>query len=146
MCYGTHIWCPSESRLQSSRDCSGWLPSWFVWPRSSGHNLHTHSCWLSIPLLSPLHSLSLCVAILAFVILKDGVKDCEEAVFEDLKELVKKAVGSFAKPHRFLVSWVAIPTILSGCLLTTLIETSSNICCCNWASTKKYIYIYLQST
>lgn len=45
------------------------------------------------------------LAILAFVILKDGVSDSEEAVIDGLKVMVKKGVGSFAVPHRFLVSF-----------------------------------------
>ena len=53
---------------------------------------------LSFPL-----SLSL-AAILAFVILKDGVKDCDEAVFDQLKALVKTSIGAFATPQQFLVS------------------------------------------
>ena len=42
-------------------------------------------------------------AILAFVIVKDGVTDSEESVFEGLKKMVKVGVGSFAVPHQFLV-------------------------------------------
>ena len=44
------------------------------------------------------------LGIYAFVILKDGVTDKEENITTDLKQLVKKQIGSFAVPQEFLVS------------------------------------------
>ena len=41
--------------------------------------------------------------VFAFVILKDGVTDSEEAIKEDLKKLIKIQIGSFAVPQGFLV-------------------------------------------
>ena len=49
-------------------------------------------------------SLSLSLAILAFVIVKDGITDSDQQIFDGLKEMVKKTVGGFATPHQFLVS------------------------------------------
>ena len=45
-------------------------------------------------------------AILAFVIVKDGVTDEEGSIFDGLKAMVKQGIGSFATPHQFLVSWL----------------------------------------
>lgn len=44
------------------------------------------------------------IAILAFVILKDGIDDSEPQIIENLKLLVKQGIGSFAVPHQYLVS------------------------------------------
>ena len=44
------------------------------------------------------------LAIYAYVILKDEVKDNEEVIIKDLKAAITRHIGSFAVPHSFMVS------------------------------------------
>ena len=44
-----------------------------------------------------------CVGIYAYVILRDGVLEEEEVIVQSLKMLIKKKIGSFAVPQKFLV-------------------------------------------
>ena len=43
------------------------------------------------------------VSVFAFVILTDEVTNTEEAIKEDLKQLIRNQIGSFAVPQGFLV-------------------------------------------
>ena len=52
-----------------------------------------------------------CAGVMAFVILKAGVKVGDKVIIEALKELVKKKIAAFAVPTAFLV-----------CLYTTVTQ------------------------